>query len=121
MPAAKLSMRSLLSLMDDASALNETILQWLSRSPTARQIDREMGDLGTDLLAGEPLLTYLRYDVLFERTWLQDRLGFDLTDAQLDSIHEMDRPENLDLLAEVGKAASDHLIEDLHFPAAFNL
>jgi uncharacterized protein len=48
-------------LMQDASWQNQIILQWLSNSPTAKVIDREMGDLKGDLLGGSPLLEYLRY------------------------------------------------------------
>ena len=38
--------------MDDCAALVETMMQWMSKSPTARVIDREVGDLGQDLMAG---------------------------------------------------------------------
>jgi hypothetical protein len=31
--------------MDDCAALVETLMQWMSASPTAREIDREIGDL----------------------------------------------------------------------------
>jgi hypothetical protein len=36
------------------------MMQWMSSNPTARLIDREIGDLHNDLLAGAPLLSYLR-------------------------------------------------------------
>ncbi|MBL0054265.1 MAG: hypothetical protein IPP29_23680 [Bacteroidetes bacterium] len=50
-------------LMQDASWANQTILQWLSRSPTAKSIDGEVGDLTEDLISPEPILHYLRYNV----------------------------------------------------------
>ena len=75
MPAAELGVRGLSSLMDDVSALNELLLQWMSDSPTAREIDSEIGDLKEDLLGGgNALLTYLRYNVEFDPHWLMDRL-----------------------------------------------
>jgi hypothetical protein len=79
---------SLASLMDDAAALNEILLQWLSDSPTARTIDGEIGDLGGDLLGPEPLLTYLRYDVRLERDWLAEKLALELQEQQLASLHQ---------------------------------
>jgi hypothetical protein len=121
MAAAKLALRALSSLMDDAAAFNEQILQWLSASPTARQIDREVGDLGGDMLgAGEPWLTYLRYDAELDRGWLKDRVGLDLAEHALDALRRMDDPRNLEALARVGEAAAK-LVEDRHFDARFDI
>ena len=39
--AAEGAVKALLSLMDDCAALVETLMQWMSASPTAREIDRE--------------------------------------------------------------------------------
>jgi hypothetical protein len=108
-------------LMDDAAAFNEQILQWLSASPTARPIDREVGDLGGDMLgAGEPWLTYLRYDAELDRGWLKDRVGLDLAEHALDALRRMDDPRNLEALARVGEAAAK-LVEDRHFDARFDI
>ena len=57
------ALKSLLALMGDCAQLQETMLQWMSTSRTARTIDRELGDLQHDLVAGAPLLSYLRYNV----------------------------------------------------------
>ena len=58
--AAAGAFQSLLSLMDDSASLQETMLQWISRSPTARRIDNELGTLDGDLIGGKPQLTYVR-------------------------------------------------------------
>jgi hypothetical protein len=66
-----LGLRAMLSIMDDACALNEQFLQWLSQSATAREIDREVGDLRNDVLGkGQPWLTYLRYGPRLDAQWL---------------------------------------------------
>ena len=115
MPPAKLALRALSSLMGDAAAFNELILQWLSASPTARQIDREVGDLCSDVLGtSEPWLTYLRYDPQLDREWLKDRLGLDLREAEVEGLRKMDDPANLDALARVGEAAAA-LVKEEHF------
>jgi predicted acylesterase/phospholipase RssA len=117
MKAAELGVRGLASLMDDASALNELLLQWMSSSPTAHEIDREIGDLAGDILGGgNPLLTYLRYDVLFDDASLRDKLN----PEQLKTIADMDRAENMGKLAEIGKAAADR-IKDEHFDRRFDI
>jgi len=116
MKAAALGVRGLASLMSDASALNEQILQWLSTSPTAREIDREVGDLSQDTPNGTPLLTYLRYDVNFADDWVAGLLGAE----HLESIHEMDKPENMDSLAKLGEQAATGISES-HFPRHFDV
>ena len=121
MAAAKLAMISLASLMDDASALNETVLQWLSSSPTAREIDAETGDLGKDVLGGgKPWLTYLRYDARLEGQWLNSVLGLALSDKDLAGLEEMDNPKKIEALATVGRAAAK-LVRPDHFPRQFDI
>lgn len=116
MKAVEIGVRGLASLMDDASSLNETLLQWMSSSVTAREIDSEVGDLKNDLLGGTGLLSYLRYDVTFNDPTLKDLLSAE----QLETIAEMDRPENMDKLAEIGRAAAAR-IEDSHFGSQFDI
>ena len=121
MSAVELGVRGLSSLMDDSAALNEQLLQWMSDSPTARSIDSEVGDLKADILGGgKPLLSYLRYNVEFDSAWLKDKLGIDYTAEQLESISQMDKPENMDDLADIGKAASV-LIKEEHFDKQFDI
>src|SRR5206468_1771436 len=43
-------------LIEDSIAQTELMLQCLSRSETARQIDSEVGNLADDLWSGEPAL-----------------------------------------------------------------
>lgn len=112
MSAANLGLRSLSSLMDDAAALNETILQWLSASTTARQIDREIGDLRGDVLGGgAPWLTYLRYNAQLDRDWLSEQAKLNLSARQVKAIREMDDPANMELLVEVGAAIAETVKE----------
>ena len=121
MPPVKLALRALSSLMGDAAAFNELILQWLSVSPTARQIDREVGDLCSDVLgANEPWLTYLRYDPQLDREWLKDRVELDLRQDEVEVLRKMDDPTNLDALARVGEATAE-LVKKEHFDARFDL
>ncbi len=119
--AAEHAIKSVLSLMDDCAESVETILQWLSSSPTARHIDAAMNDLGTDLLAERPLLSYLRYNVRLHRDWLRENLEKHLTDRAVRKLQEMDRPESLPLLSELGIQAAHRQIEDQHFPPGFDV
>jgi predicted acylesterase/phospholipase RssA len=119
--AAKHAINALLSLMDDCAALQETLLQWLSTSPTARQIDRELGDLRHDLVAGAPLLSYLRYNVDLRPESVQ-ALDPSLTDAgRIESLSAMDAPENMAILHRLGALAAGRDVEASDFASIFDL
>jgi hypothetical protein len=115
------AVNSLLSLMDDCAESVETMLQWLSRSPTARHIDAALEDLKGDLLAERPLLHYVRYNVQLESDWLKENLGVELTADVLKDLKKMDRPENMSALAKLGVSAAARQIDDRHFPPGFDL
>jgi uncharacterized protein len=118
--AATGAVKALLSLMDDCAALVETTMQWMSSSPTAQEIDREIGDLHGDTLAAAPLLSYLRYNVALSGKEV-GALCPGLLPKQLASLHRMDYPGNLDLLLELGRAAAKQKVTAEHFPVAFDL
>ena len=119
--AAEHALRAMLSLMDDCASLQETLLQWMSSSTTAREIDRELGDLSHDLVAGAPLLSYLRYNVDLRKDRLQ-KLDPGLTDETLiESLSAMDVPENMSILYKLGQLAAEHYVRNSDFAAKFDL
>lgn len=118
--AAKGAIKALFSLMDDCAALVETMMQWMSTSPTKRTIDVDIGNLGGDLLAGRPLLTYLRYNVRLSADEIET-LHPGLSENNLESLGEMDNPMNLDLLLELGQTAGGQQVLADHFPREFDL
>jgi hypothetical protein len=118
--AAKGAIRALFSLMDDCAALVETMMQWMSSSPTAQGIDGEVGDLRNDFVAGAPLLSYVRYNVtLTEEEVAALRPG--LTPRRIALLSEMDNPDNLDVLLELGEAAAERKIKAEDLPSTFDL
>jgi hypothetical protein len=119
--AGKQAVNALLSLMNDAATLQETLLQWLSNSPTARQIDRELGDLTGDVAGGMPLLTYLRYNADLRA---EEVTGLDPTlrdENFIASLSAMDSPKNMETLHRLGTLAASRDIHNEHFPTGFDL
>lgn len=101
--------------------MQETILQWMSSSPTENTIDRELGDLQHELVAGTSLLSYLRYNVDLRKASVQSLLP-DLTDnAQIESLSNMDEPENMATLHELGVAAAEREVRSIDFASNFDL
>jgi hypothetical protein len=106
-------------LMEDASWQNQLLLQYLSRSQTAWQIDGEIDDLSSDLLFHEPALSYLRYDVWLDPDGLRE-LGFaDL--VQSAPLRRIDGVAGLRTLIRIGEEAALRQVRDKHFPQVFDL
>ena len=118
--AAENAIKAVLGLMDDSAMLMETLLQWMSTSPTARVIDRELGDLRNDSLGPAPLLTYLRYNVTLDAAGVAALKPGVPADA-VASLSAMDDPGNMALLRELGELAGRQRIRGADFPAAFDL
>jgi hypothetical protein len=93
----------------------------MSSSPTAREVDRELGDLRHDLVAGAPLLSYLRYNVDLRAEQVR-ALDSTLTSGKtIKSLSEMDAPENMDLLHRLGTLAGERDVKPGDFAAHFDL
>jgi patatin-like phospholipase/acyl hydrolase len=111
--------------MQDASWHNQLLLQWMSTSPTAVEIDGEIGDLRNDLLAGatnhQPLFHYLRYNTWMDEKTLGDLMGKPYSKEKVDDLVEMSNAGNRFELYDIGVKAAGKAIDEKHFPAAFNL
>ena len=115
------AIKSLVSMMDDCNALVQTMLQWMSSGPSAVFIDTEIGNLENDLVAAQPLFSYLRYNVELSDQYLRTELGLELDNKTVKSLGEMDIPANMSTLEKIGNVAGEKLIRREDFPATFNL
>jgi patatin-like phospholipase/acyl hydrolase len=113
-------------LMQDASWQNQLTLQWLSKSPTAQEIDGEIGKLEGDLLVidatnNEGLLSYLRYNFLLDTATLNDLKpkGKSFTKQQVDYLIEMSNAGSRFDLYDIGEATAQKEVLDQHFSEKF--
>jgi hypothetical protein len=118
--AAQGAVRALFSLMDDCASLVETCMQWMSDSPTARVMDRELGDCTDDVLGGAPLLSYLRYNTFLTPEQVA-RLTPELLPEQIATLGAMDDPNNMDALLRIGEAVGREHVSPAHFASKFAL
>ncbi|MBC7851576.1 MAG: patatin-like phospholipase family protein [Chitinophagaceae bacterium] len=109
-------------LMQDASWLNQVLLQWMSRSDTKKQIDLQIGKMENDMLGNQPVLTYNRYNVDMTIENLK-RLGFEeKKDYQsLSHIVEMSNGDNVETLYKIGAADAASDVKAEHFRPSFDL
>ncbi|QQS45867.1 MAG: patatin-like phospholipase family protein [Acidobacteriota bacterium] len=108
-------------LMDDITWNNQLLLQSFSRyNDTHQIIDREIGNLADDLLTGEPLLSYFRYNVWLEENALNE-LGLSSLAPKVESLRDMSAGQNRNDLAEIGERAAAVQVKPEHLPEAFDL
>ena len=107
-------------MAEEAGRQTQLILQYLSRSATPWEVDREAGNLSLDLLTPEPALSYLRYDVRLNPEEMK-RLGFEKSDELLAELREMKIPKQTDMLLNIGTASAKSAISEHHFPKVFDL
>ncbi len=106
--------------LSDANHYNQLILQMLSDSPTAKEIDSEVGDLKHDRLNEKHVLSYLRFNVQLDVESLNE-LGFPVDRKKAIAISKMDNPKNIGILAEIGERHADQLLKPGLFPKSFDL
>jgi uncharacterized protein len=121
MPAGLLALRALGSLMADCDWLSQTILQWMSDSPTRWDIDQEIGNLQGNLLGGLQWLSYLRYNVHLVSGWLKEKLNIDLEEQEAAALFNMDAPQNVERLREIAAVAASAQVKAEHFPKGFDI
>lgn len=105
-------------LIGDSMELIETVLQWLSVSPTARTIDRAIGAIAPKLGGPQGLLHYLRYNIELHAAELA-AIGIDLRTQEILALQDMSNINAIPHLLEVG-AKVGACIDEEHFPAVFD-
>ena len=106
-------------MIEDASSWNQLLLQALSRSPTSRVIDDEVGDLAGDLLVPEPVLSYLRYDAVMNASTAAE-IGLPQLAARMGQLQDMTNFDNRDLLFEIGRRFAERQVLAHHFSPVFD-
>ncbi len=112
-------------LMDDATYLNQVMLQYLSKSPTAIEIDSEIGDLRNDLLHGKAAMHYVRYQAYLEQPRKLDDGTYDgrpilpFEELTLARMREMDKADMVENHIRTGEIYAETCVKEEHFPAVF--
>ena len=119
--AAEGALKAFLSLMEDCAVLQETMLQWMSNSDTARKFDREIEDLRSNLVGGAAQISYLRYNVELSAESVRALDPTPPDAGRVASLNEMDAPENMEYLHKLGTLAGKRDVKDAHFGRAFDL
>jgi uncharacterized protein len=106
-------------LVGDSMEFIETLMQWLSVSPTARVIDSTIGTVKPKLGSPSGLLHFLRYNIALRPEALA-AIGVALRSEQLHSLQDMGNVDAIPHLLGVGSRVA-RFPEAAHFPAAFDV
>lgn len=109
--------------LSDASEMVELMMQLLGQPAPGhkfRIIDHEIGDLETDKAGIEKLFTYVRYNALLTKNYLNAIGVTSIPDEQIESLNELDKADNVENLMLIGEKASENVF-DSHFPIAFDI
>jgi uncharacterized protein len=111
--------------MQDASWHNQLILQWFSNSPTAWEIDGEIGKLENDFIGnvkkGDGLLSYLRYNTWLDMETLPALMNKPYTQKEIDGLVEMSNAASRFELYDIGSKAAENEVKETHFAETFKL
>jgi patatin-like phospholipase/acyl hydrolase len=111
--------------MQDASWNNQILLQWFSNSPTAWEIDGEIGKLENDYIGnpkkGGGLLSYLRYNTWLDSDTLNPLMKKTYTQKDIDGLVEMSNAESRFELYDIGSKCAASEVKDEHFADTFKL
>ncbi|MEP6846899.1 MAG: hypothetical protein ABI861_12885 [Panacibacter sp.] len=111
--------------MQDASWHNQTLLQWFSNSPTAWEIDGEIGKLENDFIGnvkkGGGLLTYLRYNTWIDTDTLNPLMKKTYTQKEIDGLVEMSNAASRFELYDIGTKAAATEVKEAHFADTFKI
>jgi predicted acylesterase/phospholipase RssA len=104
--AIGLAIRSLTAMSADSQELTLMLMSWLGASPILWPINSELGDLGAVTPPSGTLFRFLRYDVKLEQDWLSEHLGERVEASQLHRLRQMDDPNNVAIVYELGRKAA---------------
>lgn len=112
-------------LMQDAGWQNQTLLQWMSNSPTAWEIDGEIGKMSNDVIGSEKkdkgFISYLRYNTWLDAANLTPLMNKSYDQKQIDSLVEMSNADSRFELYDIGARAAIKDVDESHFPAEFKV
>lgn len=112
-------------LMQDASWQNQMLLQWFSNSPTAWEIDQEIGKLDTDFIGStkkdKGLISYLRYNVWLDGPTIGPLMNKQYSQKEIDGLVEMSNAASRFELYDIGVKAAAKEVSDTHFPDTFKI
>lgn len=126
MPSALLAVHALRGLSWDSQVQTLKLLQWLSDTPRSWPINSEVGALGGEVLGSDlngrrELLTFQRYDVKFDPSWIAERTGLSVRDADLMRLNDFVEPRIMQDMYDIASKVAASEVRHEDFPNVFDV
>jgi uncharacterized protein len=105
-PSLLLAINALAAQISDNQELTLTLMSWMGQATLQWPINSEVGDLHDATPPFGKLFRYHRCDIKLEVEWLAQNAGTRLPNDQVMSLRQMENPDNVALLYELGRVAA---------------
>jgi hypothetical protein len=105
-PSLLLAINALAAQISDNQELTLTLMSWMGQAKLQWPINSELGDLHDATPPFGKLFRYLRCDIKLEAEWLAANAATRLTQDEVMSLRQMENPDNITRLYELGREAA---------------
>jgi hypothetical protein len=109
-PSAKLAVDGLKGMIEDTMALSLTMMQWLGASEMPEHLNRDIGTLDGEPVAGRPLFAFQRFDVRLEEAWLESYFGLPFEAREIIRLRQLDDPGAMPALYDLAAMVAERMI-----------
>lgn len=109
-PSAMLAVSGLRGMIEDAMSLSLTMMQWLGTSEAPSFLNRDIGTLEGELLAGKPLFSFQRFDLRLEEEWLETWFGLPFETREIIRLRRLDDASAMPALYDLASMVAQRMI-----------
>lgn len=109
-PSAVRAVEGLRGMIEDTMALSLMMMQWLGASEVPETLNRDIGTLDGEPLAGRPLFAFQRFDLRLEEEWLETYFGLPFDAREIIRLRKLDDSSSMPALYDLAKMVAERTI-----------
>ena len=109
-PSAKLAVDGLRGVIEDTMSLSLMLMQWLGATEVPEHLNRDIGTLAAEPLAGHPLFAFQRFDVRLEEAWLESYFGLPFEAREIIRLRQIDDASAMGALYDLAREVAERMI-----------
>jgi hypothetical protein len=110
-PSAKLAVDGLRGVIEDNVGLTVALMQWLGASDMPEHLNRDLGTLDGEPLAGSPLFAFQRFDVRLEEAWLESYFSQPFEAQEIIRLRKLDDAGAMPALYDLARTVARRMIQ----------
>jgi uncharacterized protein len=111
-PSVKLAVDGLRGMIEDTMSLSLMMMQWLGASEAPVHLNRDIGTLDGEPLAGKPLFAFQRFDLRLEEEWLESYFGLPFEAKEIIRLRRLDAADSMPALYDLAREVARRTIGD---------